>query len=280
MFDDIIIVLNKFKEEGLENPLLETLRLFDFISGGIIGGLDIKTLKDYNHTLDSYIEKRKGKKPLEYIFQEAIFMNRRFYCTSQTLIPTPRTKNIVDKAIEILKKNDSNELVMLDIGTGCGNIAICIALKVDNLNVYASDISDEAIRIADKNIRRYNLQNIIKTRVGNLFDPFSNENFKEKIDVIICNPPYIPTKSIKNLSSEINQNQPRLALDGGPFGIDIFVKLIEESLYYLKKNGKLLIEIGENQDRIVSKLIFNNGRYKSTEIIKDKIIYGFLLEKL
>jgi release factor glutamine methyltransferase len=215
-----------------------------------------KKLKKKNY--NNIIYDIANSKPFEYIMEECIFMGNILKCTPSTLIPRKYSEVLVKTALKFLKPKNSNRSVIFDIGTGTGNIAISLAKNNKNLKIYASEISDKAYIIAKNNIYRYNLQNDIELLKGDFFEPFKEKDLENKADIILCNPPYIPTKKIDTLPKEVINYEPHLALNAGPYGIDYFLKLIKFSPYYLKKGGYLIFEFGLNQDKMVKRLLERN----------------------
>lgn len=163
-----------------------------------------------------------------------------------------------------------NNIKILDLCTGSGAIGIAIAKNIDNYEITLSDISKKAIGVAEKNcinvvgadfhIRPQNRIQIIQS---DLF-----ENIKSKFDIIVSNPPYIKTDIIKTLDREV-QMEPRIALDGGTDGLNIYRKIIKEAYKYLNPNGHLCLEIGYDQKEEVIKLIESVGEYKEIYSKKD-----------
>ena len=163
---------------------------------------------------------------------------------------------------------------ILDLCTGSGAIGISIAKNIENCEITLSDISKEALEIAQKNcvgvdahidprIKKQKTNNKIKIIQSDLF-----ENIHDKFDIIVSNPPYIKTDIIKTLDKEV-QNEPILALDGGKDGLDIYRKIIEQSYKYLNENGYLCLEIGYDQKDEVIRLIKETGKYKNIYSKKD-----------
>ncbi len=217
----------------------------------IPGKLDMKTIA----------RKRKQGIPLEYLLGAAGFMGRLFYCTPDTLIPRADTSLLVRTTVSAasrLRENGAGDLEIIEIGTGCGNIAVMVASLSRDTVIYASDISGEALRVARKNIEAYNLQERIMLECGDMFEPFRD---RSPVDMVICNPPYIPSGSLQNLDSEIIDHEPVLALDAGTYGIDIFMRLIRDSVDFLKPGGILAFEFGERQENIIERLLKRSGDY-------------------
>lgn len=211
------------------------------------------------------VERLKNHEPLQYVINKQEFMGFEFYVDNNVLIPQPDTENLVEEVIllsEKLRKNEKTELRILDMCTGSGAIAISISKLIRNCLVYASDISKEALKIADENSTR-NQANVLFLE-SDLFEKISS---LYKFDIIVSNPPYIERNVIKTLSEEV-QKEPILALDGGEDGLDFYRKIIEEAKKYLNPNGYLALEIGYNQKNAVERLLNENG-YKNIYSRKD-----------
>lgn len=202
------------------------------------------------------IERLKNHEPLQYVINKQDFMGFEFYVDKNVLIPQPDTENLVEEVILLsdkIRKNEKIELRILDLCTGSGAIAISISKLIKKSLVYASDISKEALKIAEENSSR-NAANVLFFE-SDLFDKISK---LYKFDIIVSNPPYIEKDVIKTLSKEV-QNEPILALDGGEDGLDFYRKIAEEAKGYLNSNGYLAFEIGYNQKESVEKILKENG---------------------
>lgn len=202
----------------------------------------------------------KGK-PLQYITNKQEFMGLNFYVDENVLIPQPDTEILVEKAIEIAETTQKNKI--LDMCTGSGCIAISLAKNINNAQIIATDISNNALNVANKNAINHNVENKIKFINSDMFN-----NIEEKFDIIVSNPPYIETVTINKLEIEV-QNEPHLALDGGIDGLKFYKIIANNAFKYLNENGYLLLEIGYNQQESVTQLLQDTGKYKNIEIIKD-----------
>ena len=263
MFNEFVRSCNIFQEQGLEDFLVETLRLFDLLSEGSLSKIDPSRLESLNLDLQKIAELRKQGVPMEYIVGKAIFMDLTLHCTPDTLIPRDDTVLLVETALGLIEKKqkDGSGLILVEVGTGCGNIAVAIAMNAPGVKILASDIVPAAIKVARKNVNKYDLQERISLICGDLLDPFSNESIEGKVDLIVCNPPYIPTGSLQKLGPDIINHEPILALDAGTYGIDIFRRLIKDAVPFLKEGGALLFEIGARQEKMVTRLLQKNGNY-------------------
>jgi len=264
MLDKISKMYEILKSENSKDPLYETLRIVDILSKGALRSMDLSLFDKVESNLAAMAQKRKENMPWEYIIGRASFMGRLFYCTQDTLIPTEETSLLVKTAVDFItkKQEQAKDLTLIDMGTGCGNIAISIALHSEAVKILASDVSVAAIEVAKKNVDAFNVQDKMSLFCGDLFAPFVEAGYHGKIDLIVSNPPYIPTSSLKNLAAEIIDYEPVVALDAGPYGINIFRRLISESVGMLKPKGALIFEIGIGQEKLVRRLIEKHGGYE------------------
>ena len=224
---------------------------------------NIKISNKKAFTFNRYIDRRKKFEPVAYILNNKEFFSLDFFVNKNSLIPRPETELMVEKAIEIYKKKAPN---ILDIGTGSGCIIISVLRHLTKSRGIGLDISKNAIKVA-----KFNSEKLLKVYNKRLkFMNVSIEKLSNNriFDLILANPPYINSKDIRNLSTDIKRYEPKIALDGGKDGLDVIKKVIYKSLRILKHNGTLAIEIGNNQYFAVSKLLRKNG-FKETTLLKD-----------
>ena len=207
-----------------------------------------------------YLDRRSKMEPIAYILEEKEFWSKKFFVSKDTLIPRPETELLVEKILKIYNKKN---ITILDIGTGSGCIILSLLSELKKSTGIAVDISNKAINVAKKNASNFGLFNRVK---------FLNKSFEvvfdKKFDLIVSNPPYIERKDLKNLSCEISKYEPKIALDGGYDGLDLVKKVIYKSKNILKVNGRLVLEIGNEQHKKVSKLL-NKNNFKIEQNIKD-----------
>lgn len=214
--------------------------------------------KDQENQYFQNIEKLKKGYPIQYITKHKEFMKMKFYVDKNVLIPRSDTEILVEEAI---KKAQNGQKSILELCTGSGAIAISLSKYVKNIAITATDISEKALEIAKKNAQNLLENENIKFIQSDMF-----QNIKEKYDIIISNPPYIKTETIKEYSLEY---EPKLALDGGKDGLKFYKIIIDQAHKYLKENGIILLEIGYDQKEEIIKLVQNSKKYKEAKCIKD-----------
>ena len=224
--------------------------------------------KDENKFFKCIDEVISGK-PIQYITKNQEFMNLKFYVDENVLIPQPDTEILVEEAIKKINEIKNGKTIkVLDLCTGSGVIAISIKKYVnENVEVYATDISEKAIKIAKKNANLNGVINNIEFIESNLFEKLKNEKF----DIIVSNPPYIKKEDIQYLSEEVKK-EPLIALNGGTDGLSFYRKIANEAIEYLKLGSYLCFEIGYDQKEEVINIIENEQKYKGTYCKKD--LYG------
>ena len=216
--------------------------------------------KKQKSKIDMLVKKRLKGCPIQKIFKRAYFFDYTFFVNNNVLCPRPETEILTEECINYIykikqnKKSDveiDKKVDVLDLCTGSGCIAITIKSKT-NANVVASDISIKALSVAKKNAKKLGAK--VKLIKSNLF-----KNINQKFDIIISNPPYIPTNDVKNLDVEVKKYDPAIALDGGNDGLKFYKLIATQSKKYLKNNGKIFLEVGINETESVKNLLIENG---------------------
>lgn len=203
------------------------------------------------------IEKLSKDIPLQYITNTQEFYGMKFKINENVLIPRYDTEILIEETLKLAKDQDK----ILDMCTGSGIIAITLAKNVEKANVFACDISLEALRVAKENNELHNAN--VKFINSNLFENIEEKNF----DIIVSNPPYITEKEMQELENQVKK-EPELALYGGVDGLDFYRKITENAKEYLKKEGLLIFEIGYKQKEDVSKILIEN-KFKNIKCVKD-----------
>jgi len=235
------------------------------------------------------LKRRLLGEPIQYILGKTEFMGLEFKVSGEVFIPRPETEVLVETVIKTVNSRQSLPARqagivhnILDIGTGSGCIAISLAKFLKDVKIYATDISKEALRLAKKNALLNNVE--ITFLKSDLFSELKLQAVG--FDLIVSNPPYIPTDEISQLQSEI-ACEPRIALDGGRDGLSFYRRIIKDCQAYIERNGLLFLEIGFNQYTEIKKLFtplektanraeensltgFNtSGKFEIIELVKD-----------
>lgn len=203
------------------------------------------------------VQKRAEHIPLQYIIGEQEFMGLRFKVNSNVLIPRQDTETLVEQVLKIVKPG----MKVLDLCTGSGCVLISVLKNAPELTGMGSDISKTALLVAKENAKLHEVD--AEWVRSDLFD-----NITETFDVIMANPPYIPTGEILSLMPEVRDFEPENALDGGADGLDFYRKIAGQAKDYLNPGGYVYMEIGYDQGEAVSELMRNAG-FTEVEVIKD-----------
>lgn len=203
------------------------------------------------------VQKRAEHIPLQYIIGEQEFMGLRFKVNSNVLIPRQDTETLVEQVLKIVKPG----MKVLDLCIGSGCVLISVLKNAPELTGMGSDISKTALLVAKENAKLHEVD--AEWVRSDLFD-----NITETFDVIMANPPYIPTGEILSLMPEVRDFEPENALDGGADGLDFYRKIAGQVKDYLNPGGYVYMEIGYDQGEAVSELMRNAG-FTEVEVIKD-----------
>lgn len=213
------------------------------------------------------IEKRSRRIPLQYITGVQYFMGLEFFVDERVLIPRQDTEDLVEL---VLRENPGKETRVLDMCTGSGCIAVSLAALGGYEQVTAVDISDGAICVAQENAKRLNVSDQVRVVKSSLYEARTEilRSGGARYQVIVSNPPYIPTDVIKGLQPEVRDYEPSLALDGTADGLYFYRKLALDSREFLTPGGRIYLEIGYDQGGAVSSLLRDAG-YTDIQVIKD-----------
>lgn len=214
------------------------------------------------------IKRRIKREPVAYIIGNKEFWSLDLDVTKDVLIPRPDTECLVEQALKYLPGKNSDAIWnILELGTGSGAIIISLATQHPQHRYFATDRSEKALRVAIHNAIKHHLAGNILFFVGDWFSPLKKEI--HQFDMIVSNPPYIPTNVIEGLEPEIAFYEPRIALDGGKDGMDSFISIINQAPSFLKPSGYLLLEIGFDQQQKVRAIAANSGKFELFHIVKD-----------
>lgn len=259
-----------FESKNIESPRLgaELLlcKVLDTDRVGIYTNFDKPLSTEELSHLKSLIKRRVAFEPVAYITGEKAFFDLDLNVNKGVLIPRPDTERLIEVVEDLYKKNNAQDLVVADLGTGSGAIALSIAQLFENSMVYGIDISIEALKTAFGNARKYNLEKKVRFINSRWLTGISMDM---KFDLIVSNPPYIRTEDIETLQPEIRLYEPVNALDGGSDGLDCYRDIISQAPFYLKKDGYLIFEAGFDQRKGLEALCAESQFFEFIDMIKD-----------
>lgn len=208
------------------------------------------------------VQRRAAREPVALIVGRREFWSLDLAVDPHVLTPRPETEHVVEAALAFLQSNTvSPDPLVLDLGTGSGCIAVALAHSFPAARVMASDISRSALATARGNIVRHHLADRVALVAGSGLDMF--ESTRPRFDLIVSNPPYIPSADIAALPPEVRDYEPRGALDGGDDGLDAYRRIIPAAAVRLRPGGALIMEIGWHQRQAVSLLVEQSGGYQT-----------------
>lgn len=262
---------NELNEAGIDAPGNDAKILMEYVTKMssmelILNGRD-EFPAEFEEQYDSLIEKRKEKYPLQYITNEAPFMDYIFTARENVLIPRFDTEILVLEALKKAKEKDK-KLKVLDMccGSGCIGISYYLERKKDDMEdeVTLVDISNHAIALSNENKDKLNAD--VKIVKSDLYSELSGEKF----DIILSNPPYIRTADIEELMEEVKDYEPHLALDGTENGLYFYKRIIEGLKEHLNDNGSVIFEIGCDQYEAVKGLLVEAAfESEKVKVIRD-----------
>jgi release factor glutamine methyltransferase len=236
-----------FAEKGVESPRLDAQVLLAHVLGCdriyVYTRFEEPVEEPHRARFRDLIRRRVEGCPVAYLVGRKEFYKLSFEVTPAVLIPRPATESLVMRALEIIKPLAAPRV--LDIGTGSGCIAVCIAKQHTGAAVIALDADTDALAVARRNAERHGVADRVTLLSSDLY---AGLNGADPFDVIVSNPPYIPTATIDALAPEVRDHEPRAALDGGLDGFAVFDRLIAGAAERLAAGGWLLVEIGFDQE--------------------------------
>ncbi len=214
------------------------------------------------------IKRRIRREPVAYILGVKEFWSLDLEVTKDVLIPRPETECLVEMALELLSKAASSQSWrILDLGTGSGAIIIALASQQPRHTYFASDRSIQAVRLAQRNAGRHNFGEMVHYFNADWLTSLNHKT--SAFDIIVSNPPYIPSRAIEGLQPEIHDYEPIAALDGSDDGLECFKEIINSAHLYLKPGGVLLLEIGHDQQDDIRRIVSDSGAYDNVSCSKD-----------
>ncbi len=218
------------------------------------------------------VARRMAGEPLAYLVGQQHYMGLALMTSPDAMIPRKETELLGQTAMQIAQRLAAQRgtLQALDLCTGSGNVALALAHYVDEYHGIGSDISENAVGLAQRNANALRVADRLKFVAGDLFEPFDHEMYLHAFDLITCNPPYIATANAEKMADEIAQYEPREAFDGGPFGINVMMRLIREAPHFMKPDSWLVFEVGLGQGEVMQRMMEKTAAYQPIETRRDE----------
>ena len=266
----LAVAAGRLSEAGIDDARLEAEVLIRHTSGmdraSLYASMREELPKPAVGQLEGLLLRRTAREPLAYITRHREFFGIDLEVSPAVLIPRQETELLVERAIDFCSSlGPAARPLIADIGTGSGAIAVAIALHVPRSTVYATDISREALATADENRRKYGLEGRIHLWRGDLLRPLPRP-----VDLVVANPPYIPTGDISYLAPEV-QREPRSSLDGGVDGLGVVRRLLSQASGRLRPGGRVIVEISPEQLDAVSALAGRCALYGEVSFHRDML---------
>lgn len=254
-----------FAEKGIESPRLEAEVLLAHLLGVTRIGLYLQFDKPLDQReVEGYrelVRRRARGEPTAYIVGSREFWSLPFKVAPGVLIPRPDTELLVEMALSF----PGEALRVAEVGVGSGAVIVSILSDRKGWSGLGTDVSPEALAVAAENAAANGVADRLALFAGDLLAPLAGQRF----NLVISNPPYIPSAEIPALAVEVAAHEPRLALDGGPDGLDVVRRLASETPEYLAPGGSLLLEYGLGQEEPVRAILAATGAYEEIRIFSD-----------
>jgi len=261
-----------FTEKGVDAPRLSAELLLSHLISlkriELYTNFDRAVEKKLLDKLHSLVERATKHEPVAYLIGKTEFYSIELIVSPKCMIPRPETELLVGRAIELLRARTGIQLVC-DIGTGSGCIAIAIAKNHPNVEIIATDISEDALELAAQNTQIHQLQNKIALIQGDLFEPIASQYQGKNFDLIVCNPPYVSPQEYKKLDKNVKDYEPKSALYAEQKGLEFHKRITREAEKFLKPGGAVMLEISYNQGQAVREMLEKQGTFTNIKVEKD-----------
>jgi len=217
---------------------------------------------------EAAVNRRAHREPLQYITGRQEFWGLDFNVTPDVLIPRPETELVVESALKIIRPA-GRAVVVVDLCTGSGCIAVSLAKESDTVRIFATDTSERALAVAKGNAQNNKVSDRIRFLEGDLFGPMVELDLQGRVDLIVSNPPYVRSGDVPALQPEVRDFEPQLALTAGPEGTEIQERIIDAAPGFLRQGGSLIMEMGQGQSEPLIGIVKDTCKYKIPEILQD-----------
>ena len=224
------------------------------------------TLDDRERVL-GLLSRRANREPLQYILGTQEFCGLEFLVEPAVLIPRPETELLVGEIVRCA--HCLSGPIIADIGTGSGCIAVALAKALPTARLFATDCSGSALRVGLRNAERHGVQDRVRFLQGDLLEPLGRVGLEGQVSVLVSNPPYIPDGQLELLQPEVGNYEPRTALSGGPDGLAMYRRLLQDAAVFVKPGGLLVMEVGQGQAPSVCQMASRVDGYGSIRTLED-----------
>jgi len=263
-----------FTRKKIDSPRLSA----ELLLSHVLSSPRIKLYTDYERPLaDKELAQMRGlvqraaeEEPIAYLTGRAHFFNLEFEVTRDVLIPRPDTETLVENVLQLARNQAGFEAPrVLDLCTGSGCIAAAVAKHLKASNVVATEISPAAAAVAKRNVERLGLADRVTVEEGDLFEPVSKLVDVRPFDLVVSNPPYIPTAQLPTLDRSVRDYEPLQALDGGPDGLTLHRRILAESPARLRPGGRVYLEIAFDQGELAKEVAAGYDDFDDVRLLKD-----------
>lgn len=268
MTDYFSQIVQRMVQAHIDSPRLEARIIFAEVLGcrpdEICAGTEAG--QDNMRRIDELVARRLAHYPLDKVLGHKAFYKSEFITNEQVLSPRPDTEILVEEAAGVIKEQNAGTI--LDLGTGSGCIILSLLLEFPQLCGTAADISQAALQTAAQNAERLGLKERVSFIQADWFAPDFCNRIAQKFDIIVSNPPYIPTQEIATLEVEVKEHEPLTALDGGNDGFDSYRQIAQVAPLLLNEGGYIFLEAGIYQAAEIARIFTNNG-FKHMQTVPD-----------
>ena len=270
--DLLSVAADYLRQKQIENPRLTAEVLLahglKLERIGLYLNFDKPLTKEEVSDFRALIQRRIGHEPLQYITGKQEFWSLDFEVNSKVLVPRPETEVLLEQAIALAKTipvSSGQSLRVLDMCTGSGIVSVVVAREVEDARIWATDISEDALKVARRNAGVHKVSGKIEFLQGDLWAPITNLHF----DLILSNPPYVSTSEYPDLPPEVRDHEPKIALDGKEDGLHCIKEIIKYAPDFMDSGGWLMIEMSPGQTGTVMTMMDEMNAYTGIKRVKD-----------
>jgi len=265
--------VRRLRRAGIESPRLEA----DLLLGHVLGCSRAELLArperpapvECAAAFEAALLRRLRREPIQHILGRTEFWSMSFRTDARALVPRPETELLVQGALEFLAGRAGGEPpAIAEIGVGAGAVILALARELPSARLYASDVSCEALALAAENARLHGVRERVRFLEGDLAAPYLQAGLAGRLDLVLSNPPYIPSGDIAGLQPEVREYDPRVALDGGGDGLAIVRRLLKDAAVLLRAGGRMILELGLGQPAAMGGIAAVHG-WRVERVLRD-----------